>query len=114
MHLNFAIEFELRDAPQVLSQDFFLDLELVLVAGVLVVASAAAAKIAARWLDAVRRRLHDCSGLGAREARLFFGAYRFDLFSSKNKGNKHSLAAPAVVGRKASESVAAIDQLFNI
>ena len=54
MHLNFALQFELGDAPQVLAQDFFLDLELVLVAGVLIMASAAAGEIWTGWRDAVR------------------------------------------------------------
>ena len=54
MHLNFALQLELGDATQVLAQDFLLDFELVIVAGMLVVASAAGAKVrAGRW-DAVR------------------------------------------------------------
>ena len=56
MDLNFAMQFKLGDAPQVLAQDFFLDFELMLVAGVLVVASATAAEMWARRRDAVRRR----------------------------------------------------------
>ena len=54
MDLNFALQFELGDAPQIFAQDFFLDFELMLVAGVLIMASAAAAEMWARRLDAVR------------------------------------------------------------
>jgi hypothetical protein len=52
--------------------------------------------------------------VGAREAGLFFGDCGFDFFSGENKGDKDSLAASAVVGRKAGESVATVDQLFNV
>ena len=114
MHLNCAIEFELGKPPQILAQDLFLDLELMLVAGVLVVASPAAAEVWTGRLCPVRRRLQNCRGVRAGEAGLFFGERGFDLLSGKNKGNKHSLAASALVGRKASEPVAAVDQLFNV
>lgn len=114
MHLDFAIEFELGDAPQVLAQDVLLDFELMLVGGVLVVASAAAAKMRAGRLNAVRRWFHDCRGMCASEARFFFRERRVDFLSGKNKRNENGLAASAIVGRKASESVAAIDELFNV
>ena len=54
MHLNLAFEFKLGDTPQVLAQDFFLDLELVFVAGMLVVASSTAAEVCTGRLNAVR------------------------------------------------------------
>src|SRR5208337_911162 len=114
MHADFALQFELGDAAQVLVQDFFLDLELVLVCGVLVVASAAAAKMRTRQRNAVRRRLDDCRGLGAGETGLLFGENNFDFFSRKNEGNENGLAPSAGVGGKASESVAAVNELFNV
>ena len=91
------VKLNLGRAPQALAQDFFLDLELMLVAGVLVVASAAAAKVRARGLDAVRRRLDDRVSLRPREARLLLGKRGVDLFSGQNKGDEHGLAASAVV-----------------
>jgi len=81
---------------QVLAQDFFLDLELVIVGGVLVVASAAAGEMRAGGRDAVRGRFYDCGGLGAGEAGFFFSECGFDLFSSKNKRNENGFAAAAV------------------
>ena len=54
MQLNFALQFELGDAAQVLVEDFFLDFELMIVAGVLVVASAAAGEMRAGRRNAVR------------------------------------------------------------
>ncbi len=114
MYLDFVLQFELGDAAQVLAQDFFLDFELLLVAGVLVVASAAAAKMRTGRRNAVRRWLDDRRGLGAGEAGLFFGENGFDFFSGKNEGNENGLAASASVGGKTSESVAAVDELFNV
>jgi hypothetical protein len=71
--------------------------------------------------DAVRRRLYDGGGVRTGEAGFFFGDNGFDLFSGEDKGNEDSFAASAVFitiavrsGRKTSESVAAIDQLFNV
>ena len=81
MDLNFALQFELGDAAQVLAQDFFLDLELVLVAGVLVMTSAAAAEVRTRRMGAVRRGLEDCRGAGAGEAGLLFGERGLDFLS---------------------------------
>lgn len=59
MHLDFALQFELGDATQILAQDFFLDFELMFVAGMLVVASAATAEVFTLWLDAMRRSFDD-------------------------------------------------------
>ena len=81
MHLDFALQFEFGDAAQVLAQDFFLDLELVLVAGVLIVASAAAGEVWTGWLGAVRGRLYYFARLGAGESGLLFGERGFDFFS---------------------------------
>ena len=76
----------------------------------------------------MRRRLHYCAGLGAGEAGFFFRECRFDFLSGKNKGDENRLAASPVFagrfiarrsiswrsGRKASESVAAVDQFFDV
>jgi hypothetical protein len=119
MHLNFTFQFNFGDAAQVFAQDFFFDLELVRVAGVLVVTSAALAEVGARRLGAVRRGLYDCSGAGAGEAGLFFDDRRFDFLCGKNEGNEDCFATSAVLvagrsGGKACESVAAVDKLFNL
>ena len=96
VRLNFALQLELGDAPQVLAQDFFLDFELVLVAGVLVMASAATGIIRTRWLNAVRRRFHDCFGVGACESGFFFGECGFDFLSGENERNEYGLAASEI------------------
>src|SRR5271169_2008771 len=118
MHLDFAFEFELGDAAKVFAQDFFFDFELVLVGGVLIVASSTASEVWTRRLCAVRRRLYYFAGLGASEAGFFFGEGDFDLLSCKDERDEQCLAASAVFigrrsGRKASESIAAVDELFN-
>ncbi len=119
MNLNLTLQFEPGDAAQIFAQDFFLDLELVIVAGVLVMASAAASEMGTGRLRAVRRRFYDGFDLCAGEAGLFFGEGGCDLLSGKNEGNEDGFAAAGVFvaggsGRKASESVAAVDQLFNV
>jgi hypothetical protein len=81
MDFDFTLQVELGDAAQVFAQDFFLDVELVLIGGVLVMASAAAGEMWTGRRDAVRRGLENCFGLCAGEAGLFFGDGRFDLLS---------------------------------
>ena len=68
MQLNFALQFELGDAVQIFAQNLFLDFELMLVGGVLVVASAATGEIGAGRRDAVRRGFDYGVGVGASEA----------------------------------------------
>jgi hypothetical protein len=119
MQVNFALEFELGDATQVLAQDFFLDLELMFVGGVLVVASATACEMWARWRDAVRGGLDDCFGLCTGEAGLFFGECGFDVFSGEDKGDEDGFAASVVFiarrrGGEARQAVAAVYELFDI
>ena len=94
--------------------DFFLDRELVLVAGVLVVASSAVRIIRTGRGRAMRRRFCDAGDPGAGEARLLFGDGGLDFLSRENKGDEYGLAAPTVVGGQARQSVAAIDELFNV
>ena len=81
MDLDFGLEFELGDAPQVLAQDFFFDFELLVVGGVLVMASATKAKVWARRRDSVVGRLNDCGGMRAGKAGFFLGEGGFDFLS---------------------------------
>jgi hypothetical protein len=113
MHFDLASEFEPGDAPQILAQNLLLDFELMLVGGVLMVASAATSEIRTLRLHAVRRRLYDGCWPRAGEARFFFGERGFDFLSGKNEGDEYGFAAATIVGGKASESVAAVDELFN-
>jgi hypothetical protein len=99
-------------------QDLFLNLELVFVAGVLVVASAAAAVILATRLDAMRGGLDDGIGCGAREAGLLLGEGGFDFLSREDKGGKHGFAASVGFiavrsGGQTGEAVAPVDHLFD-
>ena len=122
MNLDVERQFQLGDATQALAQDFFLDLELVLVGRVLVVASAAAGEVRAGRQDAVRRRLDDRVGLRPREARLLLGEGGLDFFIGQDEGDEHGLAASASliirqtvrrVGGQTCQAVAAVDQLFD-
>jgi hypothetical protein len=111
-------QFQLGRTAQTLTQDFFLDLELVLVAGVLVVTSAAAGVVLASWLDAVRRRIDDRICFRSSEAGPLLGQERFDFFLGQDKGDKHGLAASVGFigvrsGGQTGQAVAAVDQLFD-
>ncbi len=100
MDLDFALQFQLGDAAQILPQDLSLDFELMFVAGVLVVASAAGSKVRAGRRDAVRRGFQDGGGLSAGEAGFFFDQRRFDLFSGEHEGNEGGFAASKVFVRR--------------
>lgn len=114
MNLNLAVEFEPGKPPEIFAQNLLFYFELMLVTGMLILAPPATAKMWAGRRDAVHRRLDDFAGLRPHKAGLFFGERGFDFLAGKNKRNKHGLAASAVIGGKASESVATIDQLFNV
>ncbi len=114
MNFDLAIEFEPGNAPQVLAQNLLLDFELMLVGGLLVVAATAVPEVRTRRGRAVRRRLYDGRRLSPGKAGFFFGERGFDFFSGKNERDEYGFAAATVVGRKASQSVAAVDELFNV
>jgi hypothetical protein len=54
MHLDFAREFQLGDAAKIFAQDFCFDFELVIVGGVLIMASATAGEVRTWRRDTVR------------------------------------------------------------
>src|SRR5579864_3220343 len=117
MHFDIERQVELGGAPEALSQDLFLDLELMLVAGMLIMAPAAAAKIGTGGLDPVRRTFDDAFNLCSGKSWLLFGEGSFDSFSGEDKGDEYGFAAPTgFIGRtggQAGQAVAAIDHLFD-
>lgn len=102
MQLNLTLQFELGDAAQIFAQDFFLDVELMLVGGVLVVASAAEGEIGTGWRHAVRGGLKDFRGMGSGEAGFHFGQRGLDFLSGQNEGDESGFAAALSVGGQAS------------
>jgi len=113
MYLDLTRQFKLGNPAQILAQDFFLDLELMFVAGVLVLASAATPEVGTAGLDAVRRGLKDTLNSGAREAGLLFREFRLNFLPIQSERDEYGLAGSAGIGSQASETVAAVDQLFN-
>ena|SRR5579864_804755 len=117
MHFDIERQFELGGATQTLAQDLFLDLELMLVAGMLIMAPAAVAKVGTDGLDPVRRTFDDAFNLCSGKSWLLFGEESFDSFSSEDKGDEYGFAAPTgFIGRtggQAGQAVAAIDHLFD-
>ena len=113
VYFNLGRELELGPAAQVLKQNFFFDFELMLVAGVLVVTSAAVGEILTLWLDALCRWLDNTLESCAREALLARRDHCFNFFARQHKGEEDSFGAALIVRRKAGESVAAVDEFFN-
>jgi hypothetical protein len=52
--------------------------------------------------------------MGTGEAGFFLGYRSLDFLSGENKGNEYGLAFSAGIGSEAGESVAAVDELFNV
>src|SRR5579864_9660848 len=117
MHFDIKRQFELGGATQTLTKDLFLDLELMLVAGMLIVAPAAAAEVRAGGLDPARRTFDDAFNLCSGKSWLLFGEGSVDSFSGEDKGDEYGFAAPTgFIGRtggQAGQAVAAIDHLFD-
>lgn len=99
MDKDIAREVDFRRAAQGFAKDVFLDLELVLVAGVLVVASSALAEVRTFGLNAVRGRFEDTVSMGASKAGFLLGDGGFDFFRGKNEGNECCFPGSALVGR---------------
>ena len=113
MDLDFLLQFQLRNASQILQQDFFLDLELMLVGRVLILAPAALPKMRARRHDAMRRGLQNLDRFSTIKTSFSFGENRLDLFPRQHKGEEYSLAASAIIRRQPSQAIASVDKLFN-
>ena len=113
MNLEFGVEFQLGNAPQIFFQDGGFDLELMFVAGVLVVASAAALKVRAPRFDASRRSRNDFLDPGARKTRFLFEQDGFHRLVLEDERNKHSLAAATLVRQASGPSHPRHIQVFQ-
>jgi len=84
-----------------------------LVAGVLVMAPAAPLEIRTLRLDALRRWLQQLVNSSACESGLLFNERDIHSLARKNEWHEHGLAPAMFIGRQATQSIAAIDHLFN-
>ena len=100
MDFDFRLEFEFGDTAQILEQDFLLDFELMLVSGVLVMASATTAEMRAGRGDALRRRFDDRRGVSTGEAGFFLGERGLDFLSGENKRDEYGFAFSAAPHRQ--------------
>ena len=113
MDVQFAIQFQLGNAPKIFFQDGSFDLKLMFVVGVLIVASATALEVRTPRSIASRRGSDNFFQPGPRKPRLLFDADRFHSFAGQHERYKHSFARTMLVGRKSRQTFSAIDQLFN-
>src|SRR3954469_13724153 len=108
MQLDFAIPFEFALPAQGFAQHSRFDLELMLVAGVLVVASAAALEIWTARLDARDRGTRDFLSMRAHEAALLVECFGLHLLAFKDERQEDRATV-----RHSRQSVTAIDELFD-
>ena len=113
MNLNLARKLHLRATTQAFEQNVALDLELMFVAGVLVMASATRAKIGTGRRDSMRRCLYDRFGLRSGKCRLLLDNRSLYLFAREHKRKEDGLSRTTCIRWQVSQSVAAINQLFN-
>lgn len=119
MDLNLTGQIELGYAPQCLAKNFFLDFKLMFVVRVLIVAPSTNAKVGATGQHAMSGGPHDVIGRGSRKPRLLLDKRGLNLLSRKHEGDEYGFATRVGFiqegsGRKASQSVAAINQFFNV
>src|SRR5579864_2840970 len=94
MHFDIERQFELGGATQTLAEDLFLDLELMLVAGMLIMAPAAVAKVGTDGLDPVRRTFDDAFNLCPGKSWLLFGEESSTFSPARTKGMNTALPRP--------------------
>ena len=104
-----ALEIELGRPPESFTQNSGFNLQLMSIVRVLVVASSAALKIRARWLNAVSRRLKHLLNPASRESGLLLGQGDLGLLAIEYKRNENTLARATIVGWEAGETISAVD-----
>ena len=114
MDVQFGVQFQLGDAPQIFFQNASFDFELMFVVGVLIVASATVLEVRTLRRDASRGRGENFFQSGASEAGFLFAKYCLHAFAGQYEGHKHRFARALFVGRKTRQAFAAIHQLFDI
>ena len=113
MNLNLARKLHLRATTQAFEQNVALDLELMFVAGVLVMASATRGKIRAGRRDSVERCFYHRFGLRSGECRLLLDNRSLYLLAREHKRKEDGLTRTTGIRWQVSQSVAAINQLFD-
>ncbi len=113
MDLEFDIKLEPGNAAQIFLENGRFDSELMFVARVLVVATAAALKVRTARRDAFCRGSENLFGSGPRKARLLFDNNRIDGLALQNERHESGFASPPFIRGQASQTVAAVDQLLN-
>ena len=113
MDLQFGVEFQLGDAAQIFLQNSRFDLELMLVAGVLIVAAATALKIRAPRLDPSVAMPQESALPGLAQSQVSVRAGPLRPSRLQDERHEYGFASATFVSRQAGQTVAAIDELFN-
>ncbi len=111
--LQFTGQLDLRRPAQSLFENFRLDRKLILVRGVLVVASATTLEVRAARLNPFGRRLNHAFQPRPGKPRLLFRQFCFDGFTLKRERDEHALAGTTFIGGQPRQSFAPINVLFD-
>ena len=113
MNRDLRFQLQLGNAAKSLFQDRGLDLQLMLVAGVLVMAAATATEVRTAGLYPLGGSLQNRLSTAPCKASLLFEQRSLDSFAFQHKGHENSFAGTVLVGREAGEAVSAINEFFN-
>ena len=113
MYRQFDVEFQFGDTLQVFSQDTRFDLQLMSVAGVLIVTSATSLKIRAPWLDTLCRCCNDVIYAGASKTWFLFEQGGLDSFIFKDEGDKYGFSSATFIRRQAGKAIATVYKFFD-
>ena len=113
MHLDSHFQLQLGRSPQRFAQYLLLDFQLMMIAGMLILTSAARTEIRAGRLHAVGRGRNDRASLGPRETRLLLRDRSVDCLTPQYKGHEDGFSRASRIGGQPRQSVAAVDQFFD-
>src|SRR5690348_2794533 len=113
MDLQLECQFHLGRASQRFAKHIRFDGQLICVRCVLVLAAAAALKVRTSRINAAWRWFDYSIEARPRESRLLLGDLNFGGLALKNKWNENAFARATLVGSKAAETIASIDQLLD-
>ncbi len=111
--MSVCIQFELRDATEVLLQDGGFNLELMRVASVLVMAASAFTEVRAFRRDAQGRSLQDVIDASTGEATFLFEQRSFDGLAFENEGQEDGFATAVFIGGQTRQPISAIHEFFD-
>ena len=113
MDQEICIQVYFGNSAQILLKNRSLDFELMSVLGVLIMTASAGLKVGTAWLNPMRGTFDNSVGSRSSKSAFLLQQRGFNLLALQYKRHEYGFAAAMLVGRQASEAVAAIDQFFD-